>query len=285
MQYFPPLRSLVALAQRATEAVAELLLPGQCARCHVDLALPAEGVWLCDGCRALLDPPARPCCSRCGLGLAAEHLESSVGCPVCCGQTWRYERVIALGSYEGVLREAVLACKVATGEPLAMALAELLWRRRQSAWNKARFDVVVPVPMHWRRRWRRGVNSPERIAGHLAGRLGVAHAAWLLRRRKSTAPQAGLRYRERFRNLRSAFVVRAGYRLRGARVLLVDDVLTTGATCNSAALALRRAGARQVVVAVVARAHGAETLPPGASMSVASEGRGGTSANEEVRVD
>ncbi len=119
-------------------------------------------------------------------------------------------------------------------------------------------NLVVPVPMHWRRRWVRKTNGPDILAAHMAKFLQVPCQARLLRMNRNIKPQKGLKRRDRRKNLVGAFRVAKGYdiRIRGARVLLVDDVLTTGATCDAAAKALKEAGAATVVVAVLARTVG-----------------------------
>jgi predicted amidophosphoribosyltransferase len=109
--------------------------------------------------------------------------------------------------------------------------------------------------MFWTRRLRRGTNSPEALAQTLGRQLGVP-VRGLLRRRRNTLPQAPLPPRERFRNVRGAFALRKSGALDGIRILVVDDILTTGATCSEAAGVLKAAGAAWVGVVVVARAHG-----------------------------
>ena len=130
--------------------------------------------------------------------------------------------------------------------------------RDERATETAPWDLVVPVPLHWRRRLARGFNQAERIARPLAACLGVAYGS-ALRRRRATRAQARLGRAERLANPAGAFAVRhspfPGRRLRldGARVLLVDDVATTGATLEAAARALRVAGAESVTAVAVAR--------------------------------
>jgi ComF family protein len=120
-------------------------------------------------------------------------------------------------------------------------------------------ELIVPVPMFWARRLARGTNSPEIVADCLGRSLGVPVGRRVLCRCRNTMPQAGLLPRERFRNVRGAFRVRAGYHLDGRRVLLVDDILTTGATCSEAAKVLKQAGATLVAAVVVARAQGPDS--------------------------
>jgi ComF family protein len=139
--------------------------------------------------------------------------------------------------------------KWAAGEPIAEAMGELLITHRRDAIP----DVVAPVPMHWQRRWVRKTNSPDILAAKVASFLQVPCQVRLLRLKRNILPQKGLKISDRRRNLADAFRVAKGYDIRGARVLLVDDVLTTGATCDAAAKALRMAGARSVAVVVLAR--------------------------------
>ena len=152
-----------------------------------------------------------------------------------------------MGPYDGALREVVLKTKRSFQEHMSLALAQLLLRRREQQLSDFRPDLVVPIPMHWTRRFRRGVNSPELLAGCLGRRLRVPVADWLLVRTRNTLPQKDLMPQDRFRNVRGAFRVRRGHRrrLQDSRVLLVDDILTTGATCSEAAAVLRAPGHRQ----------------------------------------
>ncbi len=110
--------------------------------------------------------------------------------------------------------------------------------------------------MHWSRRLRRGTSSADVLAEVFARHLGVPSAERLLVRRRNTLPQFNLPPKKRFTNVRGAFGISAGYDLLAERVLLVDDILTTGATCHEVAKTLRRAGARHISVVVVARAVG-----------------------------
>jgi len=143
--------------------------------------------------------------------------------------------------------------KWAAGEPIAEAMGELLCKHRADALLNMLPDVVVPVPLHWRRRWVRKTNSPDILAARVASFLQIPCQVRLLRLNRNIAPQKGLKINERRRNLADAFRVAKGYDIRGARVLLVDDVLTTGATCDAAAKVLKTAGATSVAVVVLAR--------------------------------
>ena len=145
-------------------------------------------------------------------------------------------------------------------DALSVAIGRLLAQRRGECLVGVQADLVVPIPMYWGRRLGRGKNSPEALANCLAKSLKVPMRAAILVRRRNTLPQASLTPSRRFQNVRGAFQVRRPDAVTGARVLLVDDVLTTGATCSEAAKMLKQAGAAMVAVAVVARAQG--YLPP-----------------------
>ena len=137
------------------------------------------------------------------------------------------------------------------GEELAELLAEWL-----QAWTTD-LDLVVPVPLHWSRRWIRGYNQAERIARPLAAALDLPCVA-ALRRERWTRPQTSLTREERRHSQRQSFCLASSADIRDASVLLVDDVMTTGATLRAAAAVLRRGGAARVIAAVAARTPGAE---------------------------
>lgn len=160
---------------------------------------------------------------------------------------------MVLGSYADDLRTAVLRAKRPAGDRVAAALAALLVERHRhtlSAWN---LDVVVPVPMHWLRRVTRGSSAADEIARGVAAALGRPSRRHL-RRVRATPMQNTLPFAERRGNVRGAF--RARGRLVGLRVLLVDDVTTTGSTLEACGEAAVRAGAAAVYAAAVARADG-----------------------------
>jgi ComF family protein len=173
----------------------------------------------------------------------------------CHGTPLRFDAVVALGAYRDDLRQAVLRMKQPEGDPLSGAVARLLWLRRGEELTRFAADLIVPIPMHWARRLRRGTNSPERMAAVLGRHLKRPVTSGLLRWRRKTKLQSELPPKERFRNVRDAFRIARGRGVEGARILLIDDVLTTGATCSEAARTLKRAGASMVGAAVVARAE------------------------------
>jgi ComF family protein len=160
-----------------------------------------------------------------------------------------------LGPYDGAIRQAVLKIKHAHYEPLAGGLGEQLATYIQRRNFAEPPELVAPVPMFWLQRLWRGTNAAETVAASLARVLGLPIAANLLVCRRWLKRQSMLKTDERRRNVRHAFRASWRYDIRKARILLIDDVLTTGATAHEAARALLQAGAAAVYVAAVARSR------------------------------
>jgi ComF family protein len=229
-----------------------LLYPGACHVC--DAPLPPEAGPFCDACRKALTVDPHSQCPRCA-GTVGPFAEVAGGCPHCRGMSFPFDQVVRLGPYEGRLRDVVLRMKHATGEVLAEVVGELWAECAEARLRGLGAEVVVPVPLHWRRRWRRGYNQSEALARPLAARLGLPCRPFCVRRVRYTPEQTSQSPVGRMTNVRGAFRAR-GSAVAGRTVLLVDDVLTTGSTAAEAARALRQGGARRVAVAVLARAHG-----------------------------
>lgn len=238
---------------RFSMAGLNLLFPPRCVYCDADLAENRDGLLLCANCRLLLGPESWPCCPACG---AAGQPEGN--CSWCRKAPLKFDTVITLGGYHEALKGVVRQMKRRVHDALSVAMGQLLAERRGRELGEFRPDLIVPIPLFWMRRLQLGTNSAEIVAGRLGRHLGVAVRRRLLVRLRNTLPQKGLTPPARFRNVRGAFAVRSGYRVEGSRVLLVDDTLTTGATCSEASQTLKQVGAATVAVAVIARAHGAD---------------------------
>lgn len=226
----------------------DLLFPPLCSFCGVDLEHATDPLGLCGACIAAMLPPPRIVCPRCGsvLGVVGQT------CLACAERRMRVDAVVTLGDYHAVLREAVLRAKHARDSVLAHSLARLLWRQHGPELAAWRADVVVPVPMHWLRRAWRGVNNPEAMANILANQLSVP-ASNLLRRQRRTPALGPLSAPRRRLAMRGAFRLLHPSDFRGARVLLIDDVVTSGATTNAIAQQFRKARAEFVAVAAICR--------------------------------
>lgn len=160
-----------------------------------------------------------------------------------------FDAVYSYGSYEGTLRKLIHLFKYDGMRPLAKPLGQLLARVLPTT---QQFDYVVPVPMHWRRRFQRGFNQSELLATQIARRWNVP-VSKALRRVKATVPQVRLTNAKRRANLAGAFALKESVNLKNARILLVDDVFTTGATAAACARVIKNAGAKQVALLTLAR--------------------------------
>lgn len=248
--YAPERSGVASPGRRLADRLLHVLLPAACLECG--RGLPARGatLGLCAPCRGALTPVPASACAVCARPLAAWALPEDYRCGACRQDPPAFDRLLSLWSYRPPLDAVVRGLKFGRldylGNHLAAALAAGLDGRLGG------YDRVVPVPLHWRRHLTRGYNQAERIARPLAGLLGIPYAAALSRRR-ATPPQSLLGREERLANLRRAFRVPRPDRVRGLRLLLVDDVATTGATLDAAAAALRKAGAAAVTAVVAGR--------------------------------
>ncbi len=160
-----------------------------------------------------------------------------------------FDYAYSFGSYEGSLQKLIHLFKYAKVESLAHPLSRLLLRALPRDLN---FDHVIAMPMHWRKEWERGFNQAELLAAPIAKRFGLKLSG-NLRRKRYTKSQAGLDESERQENLKGSFSVRRPEQIASKRILLIDDVFTTGATLRAAARALKDAGAAHVSVLALAR--------------------------------
>jgi ComF family protein len=156
--------------------------------------------------------------------------------------------------YDGALVQAILLLKFEQIEPLGAWFAGRLAELVNAEGSKLLADVVVPVPLHRQRERERGYNQAALLSRPLAKRLRLPHKAVLLMRTRARPDKRILTLEERWESVRGAFATRPGSRVDNLRVLLVDDVLTTGATLDACARALREAGAKSVIGLTVARA-------------------------------
>ena len=239
---------------------ADLLLPPRCVLCDAELD-ENEAVQICHGCMLELEGDPSPACGRCGMNTAAH---GAMECPDCRSRRFRFDRTFRYGEYQGPLRDAVLRAKMLTGEPIAAVLGAQLAAAVRSgladgfdiADPRSHFDLAACVPSFWWRRLRRGTNSAAVIAQVLSRELKIPLANDLLVCRRHIEKQSTLSLKQRKKNVRGAFGISWGYRIAGARLLLVDDVMTSGATAHEISKVLKQVGAASVAVAVVARAMG-----------------------------
>jgi ComF family protein len=225
------------------------VLPPLCLGCN---EIVGESGALCAACWPGFSFIAAPLCARCGVPFA-EQIGEGAQCGACLRRPPRFQRARAALVYDDRSRRLVLPFK--HGDRTDMAKSCGRWMARAGSELLAEADLIAPVPLHWRRLFTRRYNQALLLARSVARHGARPVAPDLLHRARWTGSQAGLKGEERRKNVRRAFEVNARWanRVKDKGVLLVDDVLTTGATVEACALALQRAGARHVDVLTLAR--------------------------------
>jgi ComF family protein len=242
--------------RNAAAGLLHLVFPTPCPVCRRPLDLRRRGA-LCGDCWSALERMPEAGCRRCGWPFpspaGAGGAESAL-CQRCRETQDAFDVARAVLRYRdgGVARTAILLCKHGGERGLLGHLAALMARDAPPDLMRREWEAVVPVPLHWRRRWQRGFNQADLLARAVARRYRLPVRRRCLARVRATPPQHGDAAARR-RNVRDAFRVRHPERIAGMHLLLVDDVFTTGATANACATALRDAGAAAVGVLTLAR--------------------------------
>lgn len=241
--------SAAGVARRLALRLLDTVLPPRCLSCS---ALVATTGSLCGGCWRDVDFLGHPFCAICGWPFAFEHGEGAL-CAACTARRPSYDRARAVLRYHEHSRRLILSFK--HGDRLDAAPAFGAWMARAAGDMLTDCDLVTPVPLHRLRLFTRRYNQSALLAHALSREGGVALGVDVLVRVRATPSQGGLSRNERYRNVRGAFTARPSRRalVEGRKVLLVDDVMTTGATVEACARALRKAGARRVDVLTLAR--------------------------------
>jgi ComF family protein len=237
-------------------AAFDAALPRLCPACRI----PVKGDGLCGPCWSRLTPIAPPWCERLGIPFAYDpgpgilSMEAIADPPA-------YHRARAAVRFDDVARKMVHSLKYGDRHDLAPAMGR--WMARAGGELLADADALVPVPLHWRRLWGRRFNQSALLARAVGASHGRPLADTVLKRVKATAQQVGLSQPERLTNVQGAFRVPPDEKaaVSGRNLLLVDDVLTSGATADACARALLRAGAARVDVLVFARVVDAVRAP------------------------
>jgi ComF family protein len=233
---------------RAARLTLDIALPTLCVSCRE----PVDGEGVCAACWAKLSFIAPPFCPRLGIPFVYDpgpdmlSMEAIASPPA-------YQRARAAVRYDDVARTLVHSLKYQDRTDLAPAMGRWMARAGRELLGEA--DMLVPVPLHWRRAWRRRYNQSGALARVIERQSGVRMRGDLLARVRATEQQVGLSRAQRATNVQGAFQVSADRQseVQGRRVVLIDDVLTSGATLDGCARALLRAKAAQVDALVFAR--------------------------------
>jgi len=231
----------IDLVQGIKRGLLDLLFPPRCVGCR------EKGTLLCAKCRDEFELVEPPLCPHCGRPRPNGRL-----CPLCQRDPLQIDGVRAVAYFDGTLREAIHHFKYYNRQALAVPLGQLMgdyWER-----SPLPAEIIVPVPLHPDRLRERGYNQATLLARELGKSIGLPVAEISLARVRATRPQVELRAQERKENVRDAFRC-SNAELKGKRILLIDDVCTTGATLEACSIALRQVGARSIWAFTLARAR------------------------------
>lgn len=233
-----------------------VLFPSGCRLCEATLTR-ADRLPICDTCLASfkkLSPAA--VCERCGQPWtnANATAESGMLCGECRQRDFAFDTARSYGIYGGALARAIVLQKFERIEPLGAWFAKRLLEVIHEQAEMFGADLVVPVPLHRTRQKERGYNQVDLFGRPLARRLGLPYRPVLLKRERPRPEKHLLHFEERWEAVRGAFVIRQGGRVDNFRILLLDDVMTSGATLDACSRALREAGAKSVAGLTIARA-------------------------------
>lgn len=237
------MQALIAPLKMAGEWVIDLALPPRCPGCG---AITSELHSFCAGCWRTIEWLGDAGCTSCGLPLAATDIEI---CAACLAKPPIIERTRAAVAYGDTTRTLPLRLKYSR----KVALAKTMARYMRSLLDTDGQPLLLPVPLHRFRLWARGFNQAALIARELAGRSGVGHNPFVLRRKKATSALKGMSRLQRQREVSGAFEIVDKTVVRDRKIILVDDVLTTGSTAEACAKVLRRAGASRIELICWAR--------------------------------
>ncbi len=237
---------------RLAEAFGRLLYPPHCVVCGRPTA-EDEDRYLCRSCIGQIQFVGEPVCKKCGHELGP-YVPTNRRCINCRNTPLRFNKAVAAAHHAGSARDMVLALKFARQKHNVYPLSKLLTARLEGTALPEQAQLILPVPLHRKRQRSRGFNQSALLAREVGERLGLPVLTDGLRRVVNTPPQTGeMSLASRRANVKGAFRVKAPRKFTGKSVLLVDDVLTTGATTSECAGTLKRAGAKKVFVATVTR--------------------------------
>ena len=242
------------ILREAAGGLVALCFPDDCRVCRRPLEEPGR-LPICGACLGSFRVIIAPFCGTCGRPMVAGAHVGAAGpiCALCRWNVYSFDLARSYASYDDALLRTVTLLKHEAIRPLAAWLGARLAEVAQRNAGAAAADVVVPVPLHPDRQRERGFNQAELLAREAAKRLGLPLDPRALERRKPRPPKLKLSRHERWQAARGAYGVVTGRQFDNRRVLLVDDVFTTGATLDACARALHNAGAAHVTALTVAR--------------------------------
>jgi ComF family protein len=258
--------SKLFLLQKIYQSFLDAIFPRKCLICSAfedslrsgdevafDALAPITAPCFCACCRKDLRPIASPFCSKCGRPFVSREGDDHV-CWECLVEPRHFRKARAFGVYDGALMEAIHRLKYGRHTSLSRPLGALVGDTLFRFWDVNSVDLLVPVPLHLKRLRHRGFNQAYLLIQRWAKQDGIPFDGLTLLRNRWTEPQTALSRKERKKNIKDAFLIKYRERIKGKKIVLVDDVYTTGSTVNECAQVLMRAGAEIVDVLTLARA-------------------------------
>lgn len=239
--------------QNTFTGLLDILYPRYCFACNKNLH-EEENIYICKICLEDIKKIELRRCNKCGLELGPGIISSDKGCPECENANLRFERSFFVSDYKGPLKNLIHQYKYNKHKFLAKPLGDLLVKLLLHKGIIPEIDVIVPVPLHWKKKLKRGFNQSELMAKRIGKKLTLSISINNLCRVKNTLSQTQLLRAQRQKNLSGAFRVKQPRVFYKKRILLVDDVLTTGITASECAKNLKSAGAKKVYFLALARA-------------------------------
>lgn len=235
------------------DSMLELCFPRQCAGCRSAWLFSTEGFW-CRTCLELIPWIESPLCPACGRPFPSSASVEDSLCGDCLLATFAFDSARSASVHTGVVRDRIHQLKFGGQLRWAPPLAELLARTFENHGRMNHPDLIIPVPLHLKRLGMRGFNQATVMAGALGRRFGIPVSVDFLARTQWTEPQTRLNRRERLENVKDAFTVMEKGGAEDRKILLLDDVFTTGTTLSECARVLKAAGASEVHALTVTRA-------------------------------
>ena len=230
----------------------DFIYPRHCFSCDSEIDNEKE-IYVCDKCKSLTKTSEENRCARCGIELGSYITMHESGCISCKNLELWFDAVYCVTVYKDVIRKLIHRFKYDRKEALSVPLGN-----NMIEWSKARgvmsnVDLIVPVPLFWQKRVKRGFNQSGLIAKRLANHYSIPISINNLKRVRNTETQTNLTRNQRIENVKDAFAIKKSSMFSGKNVLLVDDVMTTGVTASECARILKENGTRKVYVLILAR--------------------------------
>jgi ComF family protein len=237
------------------DAILDLLYPPVCLECQTPLDNPANQ-FFCKKCWSNVEYIGDNICLTCGVPIADISSLQTGKCENCRLSKPAYDSLRSVAKYEGAIRTAVHSLKFKYKTKLAPFLGEMLLNFYRENYQQGQFDMIVPIPLHWLKKWMREFNQSELLSNYVGSEIGCPVESKILKRKRYTKPQSRIKGRRaKFKNIYNAFKVKDPSKVQSKKIFVIDDIMTTGVTVNEASRVLKEAGAAEVHALVLTRAY------------------------------